>query len=655
MAQVIADRRDVDFVLHEQMKVEKFTKHKKFAEYNKQTIDMIISEARQLAIKELLPTQALGDEGCEFDNGKVKVPPSFHKPYKLYKEGEWLALSDDPEIGGQGVPKTVALAASEYFNGANVAFMLYSSLSHGAVKLIEKIGTEKQKKLFIGKLLTGEWAGTMLLTEANAGSDVGALTTMAQKNDDGTYSITGEKIFISGGEQDLTENIVHPVLARIEGAAPGTRGISLFLVPKYRVNDDGSLGEFNDVVCTGIEEKMGLHGNSTCTLALGNNGKCIGTLLGEENRGVRAMFVMMNDARQLVGLQGFSVASTAYLHALNYAKERIQGKNMLKPKDADVTIIKHPDVRRQLLIMKAFVEGMRSLIYYSGTCFDAIATSEDEEEVRKYMAYIEILTPIIKGYITDRAWDVCSHGVQVFGGYGYTKDFPAEQLLRDSRIFMIYEGTNGIQAMDLIGRKLGLGNGKVVTGFLSEIKQHIDAAKNVPGLVDLAVKVEEVFNKYSEMTVSISKTLMSEKINYAYAQATPLLEATGDLVFAWMLLWRAVVASEALSVNTKKSDMAFYEGQLKTAEFFISSILPVTLGKINSIQALNGAIVEISEESFGSKRLLTYPVSNLHCKSSINNQQSVSPGLQDSHETLAAAFSPAILPKARASGKLLPP
>jgi len=601
MAQVIADRRDVDFVLHEQMKVEKFSRYDKFSDYNRQTIDMIVTEARQLAIKELLPTQVLGDEGCEFDNGKVKVPPSFQKSYKLFKEGEWLALSDNPEIGGQGVPKTVALVTSEYFYGANAAFTLYSGLTHGAATLIERFGTEIQKKLFIGKLLSGEWSGTMLLTEASAGSDVGALTTSAKKNDDGTYSITGEKIFISGGEQDLTENIIHPVLARIEGAAPGTRGISLFLVPKYRVNDDGSLGEFNDVVCTGIEEKMGLHGNSTCTLALGNNGNCIGTLLGEENRGIRAMFFMMNDARQLVGLQGFSVASTAYLHALNYAKERVQGKNMMKPKDADATIIKHPDVRRQLLIMKAFVEGMRSLIYYSGTCFDTIATSEDEEEVRKYSAYIEILTPIIKGYITDRAWDVCSHGVQVFGGYGYTKDFPAEQLLRDSRIFMIYEGTNGIQAIDLIGRKLGLGNGKAFKDFLSEIKQHIYAAKNVPGLTGLAAKVEEVFNKYNEMIDLIGKTLMSEKINLAYAQATPLLEVTGDLVFAWMLLWRAVVADKALSGNPKKSDMAFYEGQMKTAEFFISSILPVTSGKISSIQALNGAIVEISEESFGSK------------------------------------------------------
>ena len=601
MAQVIADRRDVDFVLHEQMEVGEFTQYEKFADYNRQTIDLIVSEARQLAIRAILPTQVLGDEGCEFDRGVVKVPASFHRPYELYREGEWLALSDDPEVGGQGVPRTVGLATSEYFYGANASLLLYGGLTHGAAKLVERFGTEDQKRLYMGKLFTGEWAGTMLLTEANAGSDVGALTTTARKNDDGTYSITGEKIFISGGEQDLTENIIHPVLARIEGAAPGTRGISLFLVPKYRVNGDGSFGEPNDVVCTGIEEKMGLHGNSTCTMALGNKGNCLGTLLGDENRGMRAMFVMMNEARQFVGLQGFSVATTAFLHALNYAKERIQGRDLLDPRGADVTIIRHPDVRRQLLIMKAYVEGMRSLIYYSGTVFDRIAVSKDEDETARLQAYIEILTPIIKGYVTDRAWEVCSHAVQVFGGYGYIREFPAEQLLRDSRIFMIYEGTNGIQAGDLLGRKLGLGDGKFYSGFLSEIAKQIEAAKDVPELADMAARIEEALNRYSDMAALLSKTLTTEKINYAYAQATPLLEVTGDLVIAWMLLWRATVASRALSENPKESDVAFYQGQLKTAEFYMSSMLPVTLGKIDSIQALNGAVVEMSEESFGSR------------------------------------------------------
>ncbi|NQU64891.1 MAG: acyl-CoA dehydrogenase, partial [SAR324 cluster bacterium] len=461
MAQQIADLRDIEFVLFEQLEIEKLSKHKKFSDFNKKTINMIISEARQLAIKEFLPTQKLGDEGCVLEHGSVKVPESFHKIYELYKEGEWLAMSDDPdECGGGGMPKSLSLVANEFFIGGNLSFMLYNGLTHGAAKLVEHFGTEEQKRLYLKRMMSAEWAGTMLLTEPEAGSDVGALTTTARKNDDGTYSITGNKIFISGGEHNLTENIIHPVLARIEGAPEGTGGISLFLVPKFRVNQDGSLGEFNDVVCTGIEEKMGLHGNSTASLTLGSKGQCLGTLLGTENKGMSAMFVMMNEARQLVGQQGFCMATTSYLYALNYARERVQGANITAPGGGGVPIIQHPDVRRQLLTMKAYIEGMRSLIYYSGTLSDTIATSDDEDEKRLTLKIIEILTPIIKGYITDRAWEVCNHGVQVYGGYGYSKEYPVEQLLRDSRILMIYEGTNGIQAIDLLNRKIKMDGGK---------------------------------------------------------------------------------------------------------------------------------------------------------------------------------------------------
>jgi alkylation response protein AidB-like acyl-CoA dehydrogenase len=366
MAQVIADRRDIDFVLHEQFQVEDLSKHEIYADFNKKTVDLVISEARNLAVKEILPTQVLGDrEGVRFENGNVMVPESFKRIWELYKEGEWIAMTEDIEWGGQGMPRTIALAAQDYFVGANLALLMYAGLTHGAGKLVQTFGTDKQKSLYLKKMYTGKWTGTMLLTEPEAGSDVGALTTSAVKNDDGTYSITGNKIFISGGDHDLAENIIHPVLARIEGAPAGTKGISLFLVPKIWVNDDGSLGEFNDVVCTGVEEKMGIHGNATCSLALGGNGKCRGTLLGEENKGMRAMFLMMNEARLSVGLQGFCCASSAYLYALNYARERVQGKHLLKMMDKEassVPIIQHPDVRRQLLTMKAYVDGMRSLI-----------------------------------------------------------------------------------------------------------------------------------------------------------------------------------------------------------------------------------------------------------------------------------------------------
>jgi hypothetical protein len=477
---------------------------------------------------------------------------------------------------------------------------MYPGLTHGAGKLVEKFGTEKQKKLFLKKLYTGEWTGTMLLTEPEAGSDVGALTTTAKKNDDGTYSITGSKIFISGGEHDLTENIVHPVLARIEGAPPGTKGISLFLVPKYRVNDDGSLGEFNDVVCTGIEEKMGIHGNATCSLTLGGKGNCIGTLLGEENKGMRAMFIMMNEARLLVGLQGFSCASSAYIYAVNYARERAQGRNIMQMMDKSappVPIIQHPDVRRQLMLMKSYVEGMRSLIYYLGYCEDMISISESEEEKAKYKSYIEILTPIAKGYVTDRSFEVCSHGMQVYGGYGYIKEYPVEQLMRDCRITMIYEGTNGIQAMDYMARKLPLNGGKSLMDLMEDIHQTIANAKKVKELEAVAGKAETVLNKLGTVIKHISDTALSGKVLEAFAFAHPLLEVSGDVMMAWMLLWRASIA--APQIEKKKKDAAFYTGQVKSAEFFINTILPGTLGKMDAILETSDAAVAITEESFG--------------------------------------------------------
>ncbi len=603
MAQQIADRRDVDFVLHEQFKVGDLSKHEKYAEFNKKTIDLIINEARNLAVKEILPTRKVGDEqGCAFESNQVKVPEEFHRVYKLFNEGEWLAMSEDPEWGGQGMPKSLAVAASEYFNGANYAFIMYPGLTHGAGKLVEEFGTDEQKRLFLKNMYTGKWTGTMLLTEPEAGSDVGALTTTAKKNPDGTYSITGNKIFISSGEHDLTENIIHPVLARIEGAPEGTKGISLFLVPKYRVNEDGSLGEFNDVVCTGIEEKMGIHGNSTCSLALGSKGNCIGTLLGAENKGMRAMFLMMNEARLLVGLQGFSCASASYINALNYARERVQGKDLLQMMDKDaksVSIINHPDVRRMLLSMKSYVEGMRSLIYYHALLADYQATTEDADEKARYQGLIELLTPIAKGYVTDRAFEVCSTGVQVYGGYGFIKEYPQEQLMRDCRITQIYEGTNGIQAMDLLGRKLGMNKGKPVMDLMGEIQKTTAAAKEIEALNPLAVDLEKALNKLGEVAMHLGTLAMSPDVKTAFAYACPFMEVCGDVVMAWMLLWRASIAAPKL--GKKKKDDAYYQGQIKTAEFFIKTVLPATQGKFRSILSNCAAAVEMDEASFGSK------------------------------------------------------
>ena len=605
MTQSIADRRDIDFVLHEQLGVDELSEHELFGDFNRKTVDLIISEARNLAIKEILPTREIGDkEGTLFDGGKVTVPEAFHKVWELFKEGEWIAMTEDPEWGGQGMPRTVALAAGDYFNGANYAFMMYPGLTHGAGKLVQSFGTDELKKRFLKKMYTGQWTGTMLLTEPEAGSDVGNLSTAAVKNEDGTYSITGSKIFISSGEHDLAENIIHPVLARIEGAPAGTKGISLFLVPKIWVNEDGSLGEPNDVVCTGIESKMGIHGNSTCSLTLGGKGNCRGFLLGEENKGMRAMFLMMNEARLLVGLQGFSCATASYMNAVNYARERIQGKHLEKSMEKDspsVPIIQHPDVRRQLLTMKAYVEGMRSLLYYAGYCDDIIEISNDAALKEKFGGIVDLLIPICKGYITDRAYDVCNIGMQVYGGYGYIREYPQEQLVRDCRITMIYEGTNGIQAMDLLGRKLGLNGGKPVMDLLGEVQQTIATAKSFAATAELAAKVEAAVQKLSEAAMFLGTTAMSPKVMVAFAHAYPFMEVFGDVTMAWMLLWRASVAARALEKGAKKKEAAFYEGLLLSAEFFVHSILPVTLGKMNAILAGNDAVMKISEDAFGGK------------------------------------------------------
>lgn len=605
MAQKIADRRDVDFVLFEQLKVDALSEHDAFAEFNRKTMEMVVTEARTLAIKEILPTQQEGDhEGCTFDNGQVRVPACYHQAYKKLVEGEWTALPEDPEYGGQGMPRTLSLAANDYLVGGNYALMMYAGLTHGAALLVESFGSDKIKEIFLEKMFTCEWTGTMLLTEPEAGSDVGRLTTTAVKNDDGTYSLSGNKIFISSGEHDMAENIIHPVLARIEGAPEGTKGISLFLVPKYWVNDDGSLGDFNDVVCTGIEEKMGIHGNATCSLTLGAKGNCRGYLLGEENKGMRAMFLMMNEARLLVGLQAMVCASNSYLNALDYARQRIQGRNLLQMMEADapsVPIIQHPDVRRMLITMKSYVEGMRSLLYYVCSLTDQRKVSTDEKERARLQGMIDLLIPIAKGYVSDRSSDVCNLGMQVFGGYGYVTEYPQEQLVRDCRITQIYEGTNGIQAMDLLGRKLGLNQGKPIMDLMGEVQKTIAAAKESDVLQGPAELVEKALNRLAEVAMGLGAMAMSPKVLNAFAFAHPFLDVSGDVVMAWMLLWRANVAATQLENGAKSKDKPFYLGQIKSAEFFTQSVLPATMGKMDAIMTANGAAVEIDDKSFGGK------------------------------------------------------
>jgi alkylation response protein AidB-like acyl-CoA dehydrogenase len=603
MAQTIVDRRDVDFALHEQLGVEQLSKHDRFADFGRKTVDLIVSEARNLAIKEMAPALKAGDEeGCSFDSGRVRVPESFHRIYRLFREGEWIAMCDDLQWGGQAMPAVVSLAAKNFFHGANFPAVLTVLLTHGAGKLVERFGTDIQKALFLKKMYTGEWGGTMLLTEPQAGSDVGALNTAAVKNTDGTYSITGSKIFISSGEHDLTENIIHPVLARIEGAPAGPGGISLFLVPKIWVNDDGSLGEPNDIVCTGIEEKMGIHGSPTCSMTLGGRGRCRGTLLGEANKGMRAMFVMMNEARLDVGMQALGCASASYLNALNYARERVQGRHLQAAgKDAPgVPIINHPDVRRMLLGMKTYTEGCRSLLFYIGLCEDMIRVSADETQKARYQGLIDVLIPIGKGYVTDRAFDVCSQGVQIYGGYGYTKEYPQEQYLRDCKITHIYEGTNGIQAMDLLGRKLAMNQGSAFSDLIDEMRKTVEATKQSTALDELAAEMESAVRKLEMTARHIGVMAASERMLTAYAHAYAFMDVTGDVVMAWMLLWRASIAAGQLEKGAGKKDRAFYEGQVAGARFFIRTVLPIGLGKMDVILTSDSIAVDMAQEAFGA-------------------------------------------------------
>ncbi len=603
MAQQLADRRDQEFVVWEQMQCGEIIDHPLYAEFNRKTCDMILKEARALAIKEVLPTLKDGDEqGVRFENGAVKVPQSFHRVFNLILEGDWQNLSVPVEMGGQGAPAFLGAAAAEYFLAANWALYCYATMGNGTALIIHRYGTEEQKKKYVHKLTAARWGGTMLLTEPEAGSDVGSLTTTAVKNPDGTYRLTGNKIFITNGEHDLAENIIHPVLARIEGDPPGTRGITLFLVPKYFVNEDGSLGQCNDIVCTGVEEKHGIHGSATCSMTLGGKGKCIGYLLGERCQGMKIMFDMINHARMSTGLQGLCYGSAAYLLAVNYARERIQGRDLENFADhgaPSVAIINHPDVRRNLLWMKSYVDGMRSFFYFLTRCHSQAEVSDNPEKKERFEDLFSMLTPIVKDYLAVKGHEVCIQAIQVFGGAGYTRDYLVEQYARDCKITTIYEGCSGIQAMDLLARKIGMKKGTVFLNFLGEIQKTVEQAKAIDPLRDLAVKVETAAGRLGEIAMHIGKMAMSPDFKVAFAHSLPFLYAMGDTIMAWMLLWRAVTASEKLADGAAKKDIEFYKGQVKTAEFYIKTELPVALGKMDAIQSACPAAMEISDAGYG--------------------------------------------------------
>ncbi len=621
MASLINDERDQDFLLYEVLEIDRFCERPRYGDFSRETFEMILTEAKKFGTAEIFPALAEADhEGCRLENGQVFVPGSFHRLYRMYREGGWFGMNKPVESGGQGLPAIMSVAAKCWFMH-NFAFTSYPGLTEGAAHLIETYGTKAQIEKYGTKMMGGLWAGTMCLTEPQAGTDVGNIKTKAFRRPDGTFLIQGTKLFITGGDHDLTENIIHPVLARIEGDPPGTEGISIFIVPKYRVKDDGTPGQANDITIGSIEEKMGLHGSSTCLMNFGENNACIGELLGEERQGIKIMFKMMNEARIGVGLQGLTSASIAYLHALNYARERIQGAsllNMTNPTAPKVAIIEHADVRRMLIWMKAQVEGMRALMFYTAYLVDQAVSHEDEGERERYLGIIELLTPICKAFCSDIGFRVTETAMQVYGGYGYCSEYPVEQFMRDEKIASLYEGTNGIQALDLVGRKLGMKKGLNFMNLLGEMGKTVSKSKDIPELADLAGDLEEAVNALGQTSLFFAKTAKAGNFYVPVANAYPFLMMMGQVLAAWLLLWEAGVAEEKLGVICKAggadrknraelsalikddSEAAFYHGKVLAARYYMKHILPEVQGTVKAIRSEDLSMMDIDDASFAS-------------------------------------------------------
>lgn len=591
------DRRDIEFILKEQLDLSKILAMEPYSGFSIEDFDMTIDQAVKFAVEKVAPLNKSSDQvGASYDKAtsKVTVPPDQKPVYKEYSDNGWVAISNSPDFGGQGFPGIIGIAVGEAFVSACVTFMMTPGLTRGAAHLIESFGTDEQKKLYIERMYSGQWAGTMCLTEPQAGSAVGDLKTTAKPNGN-SYLISGTKNFITSGDHDFTENIIHLLLARIEGAPAGMKGVSLFIVPKMRVNADGSVAGSNDVVCGGIEHKMGIHGSPTCTLNFGENGKCEGFLLGEANKGIQYMFQMMNEARIGVGVQGLSQAAPALYEAVDYAKERIQGVDIMEMKNVDaprVAIIKHPDIRRMLTMGKAIVDGSRALLYKTAYYADIAAHGTNKAEKDKCKGFVELLTPICKAWCTDKAFKVTELAVQVLGGYGYCAEYPIEQYLRDVKISSIYEGTNGIQALDLLGRKVSAQGGMLFMNYLMEINQFIAANKADETIGSSVALLEGGRDKLAAITMHFGKTGKADPY-YPVLYATPYLELFGNIVVGYLLLEQAKIASAKLkgileakgadSPEKKKavledsSEAAFYNNKIQTAKFFAANLVPEAL------------------------------------------------------------------------------
>jgi len=588
--------QDVSFLLDDVFQIDRYDNLPGFSDATRDVREAILSEAAKFSEEVLQPLNLSGDqEGCtRHDDGRVTTPKGFKDAFKQLGEGGWLGLAAPSEFGGQDLPSTLARAVGEFMTSANMAFSMYHGLTQGAVAALLVHGSPEQQKTFVPKMLAGEWAGTMNLTEPHCGTDLGLLRTKAVKQADGSYKISGTKIFISGGEQDLTDNIIHLVIARIEGAPAGTKGISLFVVPKVLINADGSLGERNGVSCGSIEHKMGIHGNSTCVL---NYDNATGWLVGEENKGLAAMFVMMNEARLGVGLQGLAVSEVAYQNAAAYARERLQGRALTGAKDKDKPadpIIVHPDIRRTLLTIRSFNEAARALALWASLKSDVAHRATDAKERQAADDALGLLTPVIKGVFTDTGFANAVAAQQVFGGHGYIVEHGMEQFVRDARIAMIYEGANGIQALDLVGRKLPKDGGRAVMAFFGEIAAFAKDNGGEEALKPFVTPLSNSLGHLQQATMWLMQNAMAKPDN-AGAASTDYMHLFGLVALGYMWGLMAKAAADKVAAGDSSD---YLKTKLVTGRFFMERVLPATATHLARIQAGADTVMELPAEAF---------------------------------------------------------
>jgi alkylation response protein AidB-like acyl-CoA dehydrogenase len=591
--------RDMKFVLHEMLNAERELKTlPPHADIDADTIDSVLEEGGKFCAEVLFPLNQVGDrEGCTYKgDGVVTTPTGFKEAYAQFVEAGWCSLGADTEFGGQGLPHVVASAFMEMMNSCNQAWTMYPGLSHGAYNALKAFGTPEQKKLYLPKLTSGEWTGTMCLTESHAGTDLGMLKTRAEPNTDGSYAITGTKIFISAGEHDMAQNIVHLVLARLPDAPAGTKGISLFIVPKFVPKADGSLGERNKFKCGSIEHKMGIHGNATCVM---NFDGASGWMVGAPNKGLNAMFVMMNSARLGVGMQSLGLAEAAYQNSLAYAKDRIQGRSLtgpkLKDKPAD-PIIFHPDVRRMLLTQKCYVEAARAFTYWAGLAIDREHKHPDEKVRKENADLVALLTPVVKGFITDNGYESTTLAMQVLGGHGYIAEWGLEQYVRDARINMIYEGTNTIQALDLLGRKVLGDGGQKLMKFGKVIQDVVKYNSEFPAMKEFTEPLSTLAAEVQKVTMEIGQKAMKNPDEVG-AAAVPYLRLIGHLVFSFSWCFAAGVAQKKLRAGAN-GDTDFYNAKLATARFYFAKLYPESASLLNQIRAGSSSLMELDAVNF---------------------------------------------------------